>query len=56
MMYRMDDSFRHHPLCLCHEDGNGDDTPRHDIGELKEGGEESLDVMVVPTITRTIIP
>jgi hypothetical protein len=56
MTHRMDESFRHHPLCVCHEDGNGDDTPRHDMGEPEERGEDSLDVMVVPTVMEAIIP
>jgi hypothetical protein len=33
MTYHMDESFRHHPLCSCHEDGSGNDTPRHDMGK-----------------------
>ena len=52
----MDESLWYHPLCLCHEDGNGDDTPGHDMDEPKEQGEESLDVMVVPMLSKAIIP
>jgi hypothetical protein len=56
MTHRMDESFRHHPLCTCHEDGSGDDTPRHDMGEPEERGEDSLDIMVVPMVMGAIIP
>jgi hypothetical protein len=52
----MDESFRHHPLCACHEDGSGDDTPMHDMGEPEERGEDNLDVMVFPMDTKAIIP
>jgi hypothetical protein len=40
----------------CHEDGSDDDTLRRDVVEPKERGEDSLDVVVVPTVTGTIIP
>jgi hypothetical protein len=56
MTHRMDESFWHHPLYACHKYGSGDDTPRHDMGEPEERGEDSLDVMVVPTVMGAIIP
>ena len=52
----MDESLWYHPLCLCHEDGNGDDTPRCEVVKPEKRHERSLDVVVIPTVIRAIIP